>query len=283
MFLSKYWARICKKMPDKMYLQWQFNHIYKKKLNIDEPKTYADKLAYLKTHDKNPLLSKLVDKYEVRKYVAEKIGDQYLIPLLGIYESTNEIPWADLPNKYVLKCTHDSASVILHLYESDFDKEEAIKSLKKHLGRNMYWYSREYPYKDVKPRIVCEEFLDDGGKAPSDYKIMCFDGKPKYIVLDMDRFGNHRRDVYDITWVKQDITTDHEQSDNIAEKPPVLEDMLQLAEKLSAGFPHVRVDFYYVNGRIYFGEMTFFPWGGPIWFKPDEWNYRLGSLINVDR
>jgi hypothetical protein len=281
MFLSKYWAKICKKMPDKMYLMWQFWHIYHRKLNIENPVTYADKLAYLKTHDHNMELSKLVDKYEVREYVSQKIGKEYLVPLVGVYNSTDEIPWNELPEKYVLKCTHDSASVILHLSNEGFNGDNAIKSLNKHLSRNMFWYSREYPYKYVTPRIVCETFLDDNGKPPADYKIMCFDGKPKYIVLDMDRFGDHKRDVYDLNWNKQDLSTDHAQSNVTAERPEALDKMIELAAILSEGFPHVRVDFYYVNGKIYFGEMTFFPWGGPIWFKPDKWNYILGELIPI--
>lgn len=244
--------------------------------------TYADKLAYLKVHKKDPRLVKLVDKYEVREYVAKTIGEEYLIPLIGVYNSTAEIPWESLPEKYVLKCTHDSASVILHTSDSGFDKEAAIQSLNKHLGRNMFYYAREYAYKDVPPRIVCESFLDDNGKAPSDYKILCFGGKPHYIILDMDRFGDHHRDCYDTNWVKQDLTTDHEQGADVAPKPQGLDKMLELAGKLSKGFRHVRVDFYNVNGKIYFGEMTFFPWGGPIWFKPDEWNYKLGKLIDIN-
>lgn len=281
MFLSKYWAAICRIMPDKMYLKWQFKHIYHKKLDIDHPKTYADKLAYLKTHDRDDRLTELVDKFEVRKYVSKTIGDKYLIPLIGVYDDVCDIPWSQLPDKYVLKCTHDSASVVLHFSEDTFDRSTAIKSLNKHMSRNMYWYSREYPYKDVKPRIVCESFLSENGKAPADYKIMCFNGKPYYIVLDMDRFGDHHRDFYDVNWVKQDVTTDHEQGICAAPRPDTLEEMLILAKKLSTGFKHVRVDFYSVSGRVYFGEMTFFPWGGPIWFKPDEWNYKLGDLIQI--
>lgn len=281
MFLSKYWAKICRKMPDEMYLKWQFNHIYHRRLNIKKPETYADKLAYLKTHKKDSRLTNLVDKYEVRKYVGDTIGEQYLIPLIGVYDAVSEIPWDELPEKYVLKCTHDSASVVLHRKAEGFNREEAVASLEKHMGRNMFWYSREYPYKDVKPRIVCEEFLDDNGNPPSDYKIMCFGGEPHYIVLDMDRFSNHHRDFYDVNWIKQDVTTDHEQGEGTAPEPETLAEMLDLARKLSKDFPHVRVDFYSVGGRVYFGEMTFFPWGGPIWFKPDEWNYKLGALINI--
>ena len=281
MFLSKYWARICRHMPDEMYLQWQFHHIYGKWLDLKNPKTYADKLAWLKLHEKDSRLTKLVDKYEVRDYVKSVIGEEYLIPCLGVYNNTDEIPWNELPEKYVLKCTHDSASVILHKSNDDFDKENAIKSLNQHLGRNMYWYAREYAYKDVPPRIICEGFLDDNGKAPSDYKFMCFDGEPIYVILDMDRFSDHHRDCYDMNWVKQDFSTDHEQSPITQPKPEGFEEMKELARKLSSGFKHVRVDLYNVSGLIYFGEMTFFPWGGPIWFKPDEWNYRFGEMIKL--
>jgi len=281
MFLSKYWEKICRYMPDEMYLRWQFHHIYGRCLNLKNPQTYADKLAYLKLYKKNPLLKKLVDKYEVRSFVKERIGEKYLIRMLGIYNSTNEIPWNTLPEKYVLKCTHDSNSVILHTSNEGFDKDKAIASLDEHLGRNLFYYAREYPYKDVLPRIICESFLDDDGKAPSDYKILCFCGEPKYIMLDMDRFGDHHRDCYDVNWNKQDLTTDHVQGENIAPKPENLDKMLALAAELSDGFPHVRVDFYNFKGKIYFGEMTFFPWGGTIWFKPDEWNNKFGELINI--
>ncbi len=268
-------------MPDKVYLKWQFYHINHHRLNLRHPQTYADKLAWMKLYDKNPQLTNLVDKYEVRKFVEEKIGSQYLIPLIGVYNSVEEIPWNDLPQKYVLKCTHDSASVILHCDDKPFDKENAILSLEKHMKRNMYWYSREYPYRDVKPRIVCEEFLDDHGHSPADYKVLCFNGKPEYIVVDQDRFTNHRRDLYNAMWIKQDFSSDHEQSNVGVERPEKLEEMLQLATILSQGFKHVRVDFYSLNDKVYFGELTFFPWGGPIWFKPDKWNYILGELINL--
>ena len=268
-------------MPDEMYLKWQYNHIYHRKLNLKHPQTYAEKLTWLKVHNRDPRLTNLVDKYAVRKYVAEIIGEEYLVPIIGVYDSVEEIAWDKLPEKYVLKCTHDSASVIIHDQETGFDRDKAIVSLKGHMQRNLYWYSREYPYKKVVPRIICEEYLDAGGKPPADYKIMCFNGKPYFIVLDIDRFQDHHRDFYDIHWNKLDITTDHEQGEGVSKRPETLETMLKLAEKLSTGFQHVRVDFYTLQGKVFFGEMTFFPWGGPIWFKPDEWNYTLGDLIEI--
>lgn len=282
MFFSKYWAKICKVMPDEIYLKWQFHHIYHRKLDIDEPKTYADKLAYLKTHYKDNKLERLVDKYEVRKFVLDKIGSEYLIPLIGVYESTDDIPWNSLPSKYVLKCTHDSGSVLINNCNDNFDIHNAIALLKKNMSRNLYWYSREYPYKNLKPRILCEKYLDEDGHPPIDYKFMCFDGQPCYIILDINRFSNHQRDIYDISWNKKDITTDHLQSNIFHKKPAAFNEMITLAKKLSNGFKHVRVDFYYVKGKIYFGELTFFPWGGPIWFKPNEWNYKLGDLIKIN-
>lgn len=281
MFLSKYWAVICKFMPTKLYLSWQYWHVYKRKLNYKNPKTYADKIAYLKINKQDKRLSKLVDKYEVRNYVKEKIGEQYLIPLIGIYESVEEISWENLPNKYVIKCTHDSGSTIVHTNDKEFDVEKSKEFLKYHLKRNLYWASREYPYRNVKPRIICEEFLDDNGKSPSDYKIMCFNGKAEYIVLDMDRFDNHKRNIYDRKWNLLEFTTDHENSEIEQKKPEQLEKMLKLAEVLAEGYTHVRVDFYCVRGKIFFGEMTFFPWGGLIWFEPAIRNYELGEKIVI--
>lgn len=269
-------------LPLSWYLQIQFYKNYHRFLNIKNPKTYADKLAYLKLHKKSDILKILVDKYEVRNYVSDKIGEEYLVPLIGVYNNTDEIPWNELPQKYVLKCTHDSQSVILHVNENDFDKEKAIVSLNKHLKRNLYDYAKEYPYKNIKPRIICESFLDDNGHPPYDYKIMCFGGEPQYVIIDKDRFSNHKRDIYDINWNKLDITTDHEQTDVIDLKPVVLKEMLELARTLSEGFPHVRVDFYIVDNKIYFGEMTFFPWAGVIWVKPDKWNYKWGEQIVIE-
>ena len=282
MILSRYWAAICRHMPDEMYLKWQFYHIYHRKLNLKQPQTYVEKLTYLKIHDKDSRLSNLVDKYSVREFVAKTIGTEYLIPLIGVYNSAEEIPWEQLPDSYVLKCTHDSGSAILRWPGHDVDQIQAVQSLTKHMQRNLFWYSREYPYRDIKPRIVCEAFIDDHGGPPSDYKIMCFDGVPHYVVLDMNRFSDHHRDIYNIQWIKQDITTDHEQGEGVAPRPATLGLMLKLATKLSQGFKHVRVDFYSVNGKVYFGEMTFFPWGGPIWFTPDKWNYILGDLIKLN-
>lgn len=284
MFLSKYWSIICKAMPSTMYLKWQYWHIYHKKLNIGQPKTYAEKLAFLKVHRRDDRLTALVDKYEVRGYVSKLLGKQYLIPLIGVFNSTDDIPWDDLPKQYVLKCTHDSASVILHVQDKGMvlEQQKMKELLNVHLSRNLYWFSREYPYRFVKPRIICEEFISEDGNPPIDYKFLCFNGEPKIIIVDFDRFMNHKRNFYDVNWNRLDITSDHEQS-NIEIPPPLaLDEMLSVSSCLSKGFVHVRVDLYCVSGKVFFGELTFFPWGGPIWFEPDCWNYILGSYIKLD-
>ena len=273
---------ILKRMPTKMYLRLQYFKNYRQWLHINHPKTYAEKLAYLKVYEYDPRLSQLVDKYRVRRYVADKIGEDHLVPLIGVYKDVTEIPWDQLPESYVLKCNHDSGSTILHRSNEGFDKEHAIDVLSKHLKNNLYYYAREYPYKEVSPLVVCEEFLDDGKNlTPNDFKIMCFSGEPKFIILDQNRFVDHHRDIYDISWNKLDISTDHPQTSLIQDKPAKLDDMLDIARSLSKGFKHVRVDLYLIGERIYFGELTFCPWGGVIKFKPDKWNYTFGELINI--
>lgn len=269
-------------LPTKLYLQLQYFKNYKKWLHINHPMTYADKLAYLKVYQHDNRLTELVDKYRVRQYVAKIIGDEYLVPLLGVYNTTSDIPWDSLPEQYVLKCNHDSGSTVLHINNDSFNREHAIEVLSLHLKRNLYYYAREYPYRNVRPLILCEQYLTDGiGLTPNDYKIMCFNGEPRFIIVDQNRFVNHHRDVYDPDWNKLDFCTDHPQTDIVLDKPQQLDKMLMLARELSKDFKHVRVDFYFVNNHVYFGELTFCPWGGVIMFKPEKWNEVLGDLIEL--
>lgn len=268
-------------IPTPIYLKLMYWRINRKALNIKNPKTYAEKLAYLKVYKTQGDLSRYVDKYRVRDYVKEKIGEKYLIPLIGVYNSEEEVPWESLPSEYVLKCNHDTGSVVIKHTQDNLDREATKLHFKKALKTNLYWAGREYPYKNVSPKIVCEKLLDNGSGEIKGYKILCFNGESKYIVCNIGRFSNHRRNTYDLDWRNQGITTDHKQYDGYVEKPEKLDKMILLARKLSEGFIHVRVDFYYVNGEIYFGEMTFLPWAGNIWFTPDEWNYKLGELISI--
>lgn len=275
-------AALLNSLPTKPYLQLQYFKNYHHFLHIKKPKTYADKLAYLKVYMNDPRLTQLVDKYRVRSFVAERIGEEYLVPLLGVYKDPSEIPWNNLPEKYVLKCNHDSGSTILHNGNDSFDRDRSIAILSRHLKKNLYYYAREYPYKGVSPLILCEQFLDDGHNlTPNDYKIMCFNGEPKFIIVDQNRFVDHHRDVYDTLWNKLDFRTDHPQTDVVLKKPEKLNQMLDLARVLSKGFAHVRVDLYLIGDRIFFGELTFCPWGGVIRFEPEKWNDVLGEMISL--
>lgn len=269
-------------LPTRLYIRLQYFKNYKKWLRIKHPTTYAEKLAYMKVYQHDDRLSILVDKYRVRQYIADKIGEEYLVPLLGVYTTTDEIPWESLPESYVLKCNHDSGSTVIHASNKGFDRTHAIEVLSQHLKGNLYYYAREYPYRSVPPLILCEQYLNDGvGLTPNDYKIMCFNGEPRYIIVDQNRFVDHHRDVYDPDWNKLDFCTDHPQTDVVLDKPLELEKMLSLARELSRDFKHVRVDFYIVNEHVYFGELTFCPWGGVISFRPEKWNRILGDLIEL--
>lgn len=268
-------------LPDELFIKIQFKALFGRKLNLKMPITYAEKLQWLKLNEVNYEYTKLVDKYEVRSYVRNLIGEKYLIPLLYFYKNAKDIKWDKLPNKFVLKCTHDSGSVIICNDKSLIDKNEIVRKLNNKLKSNLYYYSREYPYKNVNARIICEKLIGDGKTAPIDYKFMCFNGKVEFIILDFDRFTKHRRDIYDLQWNKLSIITDHPMSDLLIEKPLNFDEMINICNKLSKGFKHIRVDLYDVNNKIYFGELTLFPWAGLIRFYPEEWNKRFGDLIKI--
>lgn len=275
------YTKIGRTIPTKQYLKIQYRGKFKKKLNFKNPKTYAEKIQLLKISNFDNSLSKLVDKYEVRKYIGEKIGEEFLIPLIGVYNSPDEIDFSKLPNQFVLKCTHDSQSVVICWDKNDFNIEDAKKKLFSNLQKNAYNYSREYFYKELPRRIICEEIIGDGKNAPLDYKFMCFNGKVQFIIIDYDRFTAHSRDFYDVDWNRLKITTDCPISTYEQSKPKLLPQMIDICEKLSANYKHVRVDLYCVNNKIYFGELTFMPWAGLIEFSPNDWNYKLGNLIDI--
>lgn len=269
-------------MPDKAFLKLRYRVIFHKKLSFKNPETFSEKLQWMKLYDRNPEYIKLVDKYEVRNYVSEKIGEEYLIPLLGVYNSPEEIDYDTLPDQFVLKCNHDSGSVVICRDKSTFDKTAANKKLSYHLGRNLFYWGREWPYKLVKPCIVAEEFLSELSGDVPDYKIFCFDGKPKVILLCADRFTTGlKENFYDTEWnllpVKRPLFPN---TDYTVEKPGTLDEMLRLAEILAENKPFSRIDFYDVNGKIYFGEITFFPASGFEEFEPEEWDYKLGEWMN---
>ncbi len=252
-------------VPDEEFLKFAFYHKVGYKLNLDEPKTFNEKLQWLKLYDRRPEYTAMVDKYEVKKTVADMIGDEYIIPTLGVWDSFDEIDFEPLPERFVLKCTHDSGGVVICKAKSSFDIEKAEKKLKASLKRNYYWVSREWPYKNVKKRIICEEYLQDAdNEVLTDYKVLCFNGEPRLIQLHSGRHTEaYTQDIYDTEWNLTDFFNHgYPLSGKSTERPKELDLMLTLSRKLAQGLPHVRVDWYSVNGKLYFGELTLYTHGG---------------------
>ena len=228
------------------------------------------------------MYTKLVDKYEVRKYIAEKIGEEYLIPLVGgPWNSPEEIDFDLLPDQFVLKCTHDSGGVVICKDKSKLDIPAVKAKLCKHLKRNYYWTNREWPYKNVPPRIIAEKYMEDETGGLKDYKVMCFSGEPKLIQLHMGRFVKHTQDFYDTRWKRQDIFQGEPMADELTPRPGFLDDMLKMSSEISKKFPHIRVDWYGIEGKLYLGELTMYDGSGLYAFEPKEWDFKLGSWIEL--
>ena len=273
-----------KSMPDDAYLKRYYKARTGRELDLDNPKTFNEKLQWLKIHDRNPLYTKLVDKYEVKQYVSNRIGSDHIIPTYGVWERFEDIDFKALPDQFVLKTTHDSGGVVICKGKDHFDLDKARKKLNRSLRRNFYYKTREWPYKSVQPRILAEKFMvDESGIELKDYKVLCFNGEPKLIELHQGRFTEiHYQDFYDIDWNKTTICNIHEQPHpDIAPKPICLDDMLECSRILSADIPHVRVDWYVINESLYFGEMTFFDASGFDLYKDDNDDLLLGSWITV--
>ena len=270
-------------IPDKAFQNWDYKYFTKKKINFRNPKTYQEKLQWLKYYYHNPLMTTLVDKYRCRGYVADKIGEEHLVPLYGKYDSFKEINFDALPDEFVLKCNHDSGSVAICKSKATFDYQAANELLTKGLGRNQFYLSREWPYKNVEPCIICEKLLkDDQFEDIQDYKFFCFDGKVRFYAVYTDRHSDMKITYYYPGWERIPVKLCRYPV-NLQEDfhPKYFDTMLEYAEKLSEGFPEVRVDFYYVNDEIYFGEMTFFSSGGRLLWEPDEYNYNFGEWIKL--
>lgn len=277
--------RLAQLLPDKIYLQIYYRRIFGRKLNLKDPKTFNEKIQWLKLYDRNPTYSKMVDKYEAKNYVENKIGKEYIIPTLGVWDEFDKINFSELPNQFVLKTTHDSGGVVI---VKDKDKMNLVKTKKiieDSLNNNYYLQGREWPYKNVKHRIIAEKYMvDESGYELKDYKFFCFNGIAKVMFIASDRQNTNEEtkfDFFDMEFNHLPFTNGHPNSNKIIIKPKSFEKMKELAEILSEGIPQVRIDFYDINGNIYFGEMTFSHWSGFVPFIPDEWDYRLGSMINL--
>lgn len=276
------WSRL---LPDKLYLQAKYHMVFGRKLNLDKPERYNDKLQWLKLYDRKPHYSRMVDKAEVKEYVSSIIGAQYIIPTLGVWNTFEEIDFDKLPNQFVLKTTHDSGGIAICTDKSKFNYDKAKTLLNSRLKFSYYKYSREWPYKNVKPRIIAEQYLEDAKTSElRDYKFFCFDGEVKALFIATQRQSASEEtkfDFFDENFNHLDIRNGHPNADKLPDKPQNFELMKKLATDLSKGFAHLRVDFYEANGSVYFGELTFTHWSGMVPFEPDEWDYKFGSWLHL--
>lgn len=257
---------------DKKYLEILYKYRVGKKLNLNHPVTFNEKMQWLKLYNRNPEYDKMVDKYEAKKYVASIIGWEYIIPTIGIWEQFDDIDFEALPERFVLKCTHDSGGLIICKDKSKLDKKDVKCKIEHWLRRNYYYNTRERQYKNIKPRIIAEQYMEDeSGFELKDYKIHNFNGKPKMIQVDFGRFGEHKRNLYTTDWeyIKGAILYPTDENHTIA-RPKCLDTLLSLASKLSEGFPYIRSDFYIINDKILFGELTFQHGSGFEKMTPDR-------------
>lgn len=254
-------------LPDKAYVRLYYEIHLKRKLNLEHPRSLNEKLQWMKFNCRNPLQTIVSDKYTVRNYVQDRIGVEYLIPLLGVWNKFEDINFSLLPERFVLKCNHDSGGLIIVKNKRDLDIEAAQKKINKSLSTNFYKIGREWQYRNIIPRIICEQFISENGAVPKDYKIYCFNGKPDCILVCTDRFAenSHRAKYYfyDKEW---NFLRYNKGDENInapqIEKPKNLDLMLGIAEKLSKDFAFARIDLYNVRGKVYFGEITLSPNSG---------------------
>lgn len=270
-------------IPTKPYLKMVYKIKTGKKLNLKNPIGFNEKLNWLKVNDIHPEYTDLVDKIKVREYVQNKIGEDICFPLLGQWEKYEDVNFEILPEQFVMKCNHDSGSVKIINNKSKIDHKELAKFFKSRLKINSYTIGREYPYKNIKPMIMAEKYMVPKGSSDiNDYKFFCFNGKPEIMFIATDRSTDVKFDFFDMDFNHLDIENIHPQAGKTIEKPKLFEEMKEIASKLSQGMKFVRIDLYEIEGKVYFGEFTFFHGGGFWLFKPDEWERKLGDWIEID-
>lgn len=276
---------VVKCIPDSLWLKYMYWRTLKKTLDLKNPITFNEKLQWLKLYDRNPLYTQMVDKYEVRETIQKRIGEEYLIPLVGgPWNSFDDIDFSKLPDKFVLKCTHDSGSVAICRDKTKFDVAGTRKQFSRALKGNFFYGGREWPYKNAKPRIIAEEFISNGvNEDISDYKLHCFNGQVKMILVcaDRNKEGGVQKVFYDQEWNKLEVRRPDALSDIEVPRPKLLYEMIEIAEMFSRDIPFLRVDLYEISGKLYFGEFTFFPAGGFERFEPDEWDLKMGNWLSL--
>lgn len=272
-------------LPDKLYISLYYRMKMHKKMHWNHPKTFNEKLQWLKLYDRKPEYTEMVDKYEAKKYVSSRIGEEYIIPTLGIWNRFEDIDFDRLPNQFVLKCTHDSGGLVIVRDKAKLDKDRARVKIERSFKNNYYFAGREWPYKNVQPRIIAEQYMADSCSSDlTDYKIHCFNGIPKAILVCRDRYSETglTEDFYSEAWEHLDIKRPGTPNAAVTEKKPKqLDEMLRLSRVLSKGLPFIRVDFYVNDNKVYFGELTLYPAAGIKPFEPDKWDETFGDWITL--
>jgi len=267
----------------KNHIKWKFRRVHGYSINLENPKSLSEKIQWIKLHRNLEILSPYVDKYEVRRFVKERIGENYLNPLIGVYDHIDEIDRDSLPSRFVIKATHGSGMNIVVKDKKSADWNEISRKLKRWMKTNYYYWGGESCYKKIRRRIIVESYLEDSSGSLNDYKFYCCEGEPLGLHVDFDRFGNHTYRIYDQDWNEfEKETTPHPMPPYLL-KPEKLDEMLEICRKLSKGFSYVRVDLYCASGRVYFGELTFTPGNGFEVFDPVRSDYYFGLPLDVHR
>jgi teichuronopeptide biosynthesis TupA-like protein len=276
-------AQLSKVIPisDRWYINWRYRVTFGRPLDLNNPKTFTAKVQWLKLNGRPEQYAPLADKYAVYDYVRDKVGDGHLTPLLGVYQRASDIPWDDLPQKFVLKATHASGWNLIVPDKAKLDRQQTLETCQRWLETS-YWARRHEPvYKDIPPRIICVEYLGDPDSELFDYKLYCFNGKVRLVHVDTERFTNHQRTFYTPEWQRLPFSYTYPARPQNLPRPAGLGEMISLAERLAGTLPFVRVDFFYIRNRVIFGEMTFYPDGGFGAFDPPEWDTILGSYLEL--
>ena len=288
-FLNFSRSRISHLMPDDLYLKYQYRANMGERLNLVTPVTFNEKLQWLKLHDRKKKYTKMVDKSSAKEIFAQMIGKDHIIKTYGVWDTFDEIDFESLPKRFVLKCTHDSGSIVICRDKDKLDIAKAKAKLESAMRINGYWYAREWPYKNVKPRILAEEYMENivDGKPQEmvDYKFYCFNGVPQYLYVSQG-LENHETAAISFFTMDWEFApfgrSDYKPFSELPVKPTKFDEMIAIAKKVSKGIPFLRVDLYEINGIVYFTEFTFTPNGGYMPFQPKDWDFKVGKLIDID-
>lgn len=276
--------RIFHFLSDEQVINMQYRAVLKRKPNIKKPQRFTEKIQWYKLNYRNELMTRCADKYLVRRYIEEKGYKDILVDLFQVCDEFNEIEFSRLPTSFVIKSNKGSGTNLFIEDKNSIDKESIRKTIETWDTVNTVLMGREWAYKDIKPKLVVEELLVDKKNVTgelNDYKFLCFNGSVEYVWCDVDRHSGHKRNFYDLNWNLLDVESDCPKSDRSIPKPNGFNYMLEISKKIAKDFPFVRVDFYDIEGKVYFGEITFYPWSGCVQFTPDEFDYQLGDLLEL--